>query len=757
MKCRGFRPHNLAKVRFHEHDSRSAFPGLNNAIMPAHHFLSDDLLETCNASFARGVSLSHALAKAWRVGVPALALATAFLLASPAAADEELVRPPAALTLVDVPPIPLKSIDAARRYADLEGAGFVAWHPRQRAMLVTLRSGDTHQLHLLTAPEAVPRKLTDFADPVRVAQFEPREGRYIVFSRDHGGDEAHRLYRLDLEGAQAITPLSEPDRKADQLTFAPDGKHIAFITSSLDRTAAPDRESDGDRGTASDRAARPVDKVAITEIHFMSPLDPQSDKVLSKLTGRRVTALRFVAGGDMLEVTEARSRGNVTWQLDLAGQRRGPESRGVPNNEPLTEDDEAVAETARGKRWTIETDGEFRRLTLREEDSARRRQFMTNDDWDAERVAVPPRAGLPLAVTVNEAGYSVLKWFDPKAERELGDRKIGLDPGVIGALRWHRRLPELAIGFSSARTPGEIYSYDFDSGKLTRWTRSSDTSDAGTDAFVRPRLVRWPSFDKREITGFYYPAPARFAGKRPVLITLHGGPASQSRPGFLGRNNYFLNELGVALLYPNFRGSTGFGRRFADLDNGFGREGAAQDIGALLDWIARQPDLDAERVIVTGGSYGGYLTFAVSTLYADRIAGSIARVGISHFVSFLNNTESYRRDNRRLEYGDERDEKMRAFLERISPLTNAAKITKPIMIVQGRNDPRVPQTEAVQMAERVRANGQPVWFVMGENEGHGFSHKENNDYLFYATAEFVKRLIAPRAAPASAPSAQSAR
>ena len=253
-----------------------------------------------------------------------------------------------------------------------------------------------------------------------------------------------------------------------------------------------------------------------------------------------------------------------------------------------------------------------------------------------------------------------------------------------------------------------------------------------------PELVKWPSFDKRTISGYLYRPHARFTGKRPVIINIHGGPEGQSRPGFQGRNNFYLNELGVAIIYPNVRGSSGYGKTFLDLDNGTKREESVKDIGALLDWIAAQPDLDADRVMVTGGSYGGYMTLAVSVHYADRIRCAIDVVGISNFNTFLKNTEDYRRDLRRVEYGDERDPKMAAFLEGISPLNHAEKITKPLFIVQGGNDPRVPASEAVQMKDRIKEKGGTVWFLMANDEGHGFRKKGNSDFQFYATIAFVR-------------------
>jgi dipeptidyl aminopeptidase/acylaminoacyl peptidase len=253
--------------------------------------------------------------------------------------------------------------------------------------------------------------------------------------------------------------------------------------------------------------------------------------------------------------------------------------------------------------------------------------------------------------------------------------------------------------------------------------------------------VRWKSFDSRDISGLLSLPPARFTGKRPVIILIHGGPEGQASVGFLARYNYFINELGVAVIQPNVRGSSGFGKTFLSLDDGRKREDSVKDIGALLDWVAKQPQLDASRVIVSGGSYGGYMSLAVSTHYAERIAGSIDVVGISNFVTFLQNTESYRRDLRRVEYGDERDASMQSFLQSISPLTNADRITKPLFVVQGKNDPRVPYTEAEQIVAKARANKTPVWYLRAENEGHGFARKENADYQFYATILFLQRTL----------------
>jgi dipeptidyl aminopeptidase/acylaminoacyl peptidase len=286
-----------------------------------------------------------------------------------------------------------------------------------------------------------------------------------------------------------------------------------------------------------------------------------------------------------------------------------------------------------------------------------------------------------------------------------------------------------------------VYVVDADSARAERWTES-ETGGLDASRFVEPELVTWQSFDGRAITGFLYrPDPSRHPGRRPVIVNIHGGPEGQARPGFLGAANYWIEELGIALLYPNVRGSSGFGKTFLLLDNGFLREGSYEDVRTLFDWIANDDTLDARRVMVTGGSYGGHMTFAVATRYGDRIRCSVPVVGISNLRTFLENTSGYRRDLRRVEYGDERDPKMYEFLERTAPLNRAAAIDKPIFIVHGQNDPRVPVSESQQIVGQVRARGVPAWYLVAKDEGHGFRKRGNRDFQLYATVLFVERFL----------------
>jgi dipeptidyl aminopeptidase/acylaminoacyl peptidase len=361
----------------------------------------------------------------------------------------------------------------------------------------------------------------------------------------------------------------------------------------------------------------------------------------------------------------------------------------------------------------------------------------TGIDWDVTEFALS-WDGNTIALVTNEAGISRLYLLDTRTRRRR--QVAGLPSGILGGLVWQRSGGRLGFTFGDTRSAGDAYSLAPATGKLTRWT-ASETGGLDTKALGEPTLIRWPSFDGREISGFYYRPPPHFAGKRPVLIDIHGGPEGQARPGFQGRGNYFLHELGVAIIEPNVRGSTGYGKSFVKLDNGLRREDTIKDIGALLDWIGRQPELDGSRIMVTGGSYGGYMTLMVATTYNERICCSLDVVGISNLATFLTHTESYRRDLRRVEYGDEREQEMRAFMDRTAPINNAAKITKPLFVVQGANDPRVPRSEAEQMVATVKRNAGPVWYLLAKDEGHGFRKKANADFQFYATVAFVRKYL----------------
>jgi dipeptidyl aminopeptidase/acylaminoacyl peptidase len=427
------------------------------------------------------------------------------------------------------------------------------------------------------------------------------------------------------------------------------------------------------------------------------------------------------------------------WLIDLAsGDRR----RVLPAPADVLRAAHRLAGwSADGRRLFVVSDraSEFRELMAFELAGGTLERLTRHIAWDVDDVALS-RDGRSIAATANVDGRETLHLFDAASGREL---PLPAPPsGAVARVRAHPANGELALVIDSSRGPLQIHTLDAQ-GSTAAWTQPAGTEQVDLSALPEQRIVRWPSFDGRTISGVLSLPPARFAGPRPVLMVMHGGPEGQAKQGWIGRLNYLSLERGIAVLEPNVRGSSGYGKTFLDLDNGRLREDSVRDMAAAIDWIATQPELDAKRVVVYGGSYGGYMALAASVRLADRIAGAVSAVGISNFVSFLENTESYRRDLRRVEYGDERDPAMREFLTSIAPLTLADRITKPLLVVQGRNDPRVPYTESEQIVRSLQRRGRPVWYLLADNEGHGFARRENADFYFATVVRFLEQTLRP--------------
>jgi dipeptidyl aminopeptidase/acylaminoacyl peptidase len=668
--------------------------------------------------------------KPYRISLCALATALLAACAStPTPAPTAVVTPNANLVAQGIPPVPQGLADAVGRYNDFRGHAFVDWHPQRLEMLVAHRKAgaNTSQLFRLSGPMAELQQLTDSAEPVTQATYEPRTGEYIVFERASGGNEVGQLYRLSLTqpGAQPQL-LTNPDERHAMNGWLRNSGQLIHSSVPIDRTAQG--------GTRA--------KVATT-LWLLDPLKPEGRRKLAELDGGGWSASRPSPDERSLLLSRYLSANeSQVWLLDIASGAVRQLLPAVGSTEPKAAY-APVGWSADGNALWIASDraGEFRelmKLDMAGGTPGRITRISSHIPWDLNGASLTADRS-KLAAQFNVDGRDELRFFDAGTGKESA-APATLPAGNIGTASYHRARADLAFSVSNAQGPGQIYSLDAE-GRVQQWTKAYAPAGVDTSTFTEQKIVRWKSFDGTTISGLLTPPPKKFTGKRPVLIAIHGGPESQAQMGFLGRNAYFTQELGIALIQPNVRGSTGYGKTFLAMDNGFKREDSVKDIGALLDWIATQPDLDASRVLVTGGSYGGYMTLAVSTHYADRIAGAIDVVGISHFVTFLNNTESYRRDLRRVEYGDERDPAMRAHLEKISPLTNAAKIKKPLFVIQGKNDPRVPYTEAEQIVAKVREGGTPVWYLRAENEGHGFQKKENQDFQFYATILFMQQTV----------------
>ena len=624
--------------------------------------------------------------------------------------QDSTLLPSENLVLEGVPAIPKTLAQTIERYTEFRSAILASWHPTQREMLISTRFGDTAQAHQVQFPLGRRKQLTFFPERIVGATYQPTQGDYFVFSKDIGGNEFRQNYRYDLATGD-IALLTDGTSKNSRGIWSNEGSHMAY--------------------TSTRRNGKDVD------FYLIDPLQPKTNRLLSQVEGGGWFALdwsiddRHILAMEYLSVNQS-----YLWLIDTeTGEKTGLTPQ--DESQPVVYGTARFSKADKGLYVTTDRGSEFKRLAYLDLETQQYTYLTPEINWDVEQIALS-QDGQLLAFTVNQAGASGLHVLDTARGEEIPLPQLPL--GLILGIRWRPSCQELGFTLISAQSTADVYSLTIETGEITRWTES-ETGGLDTSSFVQPELVHWKSFDHLDISGFLYRPPSQFTGKRPVVIDIHGGPEGQYRPRFLGRQNFYLNQLGVALLFPNVRGSSGYGKTFLTLDNGYLREDSVKDIGALLDWIATQPDLDSDRVLVTGGSYGGYMSLAVAIRYSDRIRASIDIVGISNFVTFLENTESYRRDLRRVEYGDERDPDMRKFLLNISPLNHADKIKQPLFVVHGQNDPRVPVSEAAQIVKTVRQNDSPVWFLLAKDEGHGFAKKQNADFLFYATVMFIKTYL----------------
>ena len=629
--------------------------------------------------------------------------------------------PNANLVTDGIPPLPQALVDDVNRYTEFRAAFMLDWHPTERQILIATRFADTAQVHKLKFPGGARTQMTFFHEPVDEATCPPNNPAFFLFGKDVGGNEFNQNFRYDY-ATGAVTLLTDGKSKNSLGVWNRAGDMLVY--------------------TSTRRNGKDTD---LYTINPANPADVRINKLLTQVDGGGWAPTDFSSDGKQLLMSEYVSiNESYIWVVDTTldaptwGQKRQITPRKAAGAEPISYGRAEFSADGKSIFTTTDKDSEYQRLAKIDLATGEHTFLTQGVNWDVEDFDLSPDRKI-IAYVVNEDGASVLHLLDAATGKELP--KPLTPVGVIYNLHWHQNGRDLAFTMSSARSTADVYSLDTLYGRVERWTES-ETGGLNPETFAEPKLIKWKSFDNREVSGFLYPPDGKkFPGKRPVVIEIHGGPEGQSRPGFIGRRNYLINELGVALIYPNVRGSTGYGKNFLKLDNADKRLDAVQDIGALLDWVKTQPNLDADRVMVMGGSYGGYMTLAVATQYNDRIRCSNDVVGISNFVTFLERTEAYRRDLRRVEYGDERDPKMREWMEKTAPLNNAQKVTKPLFIVQGKNDPRVPLNEAEQMVATVKKNGTPVWYLMAKDEGHGFAKKPNADFQFFATVQFMKQFL----------------
>jgi dipeptidyl aminopeptidase/acylaminoacyl peptidase len=603
----------------------------------------------------------------------------------------------------NLPAIPAELLEKLNQYQNTRGASFQGWLD-DSSMLIATRFGDTAQIHRLRTPMGMREQITFYKEPVSGASIQPTQaGKGFLFSKDIGGNEFYQLHYYDLKTRQ-VRMLTDGKSRNQGGLWSQDGSQMAY-SSTLRNGKDTDiwvRSLNGDA------------KLVVKEGGSWGASDFSPD-------GRKLLVSQYISAND-----------SRPGELDIASGKL--EMFPIDGGKAAFGDFE-YARNGKGVLFISDEESEFQHLRFHDLSTNKTTIISKDIPWDVEGFA-QSKDGKSIAFISNEDGISTLRLLDTANYkiRKLPELPIG----VIGRMDFSPNGQKIALSINSATSPNDVYVIDLKSSQLTRWTQS-EVGGLDSNTFIAPRLIRYKSFDGKEIPAFLYVPEGK--GPFPVVINIHGGPEGQAQPNFSPSIQYMLREMKMAVLVPNVRGSSGYGKTYLQLDNGFMRKDSVKDIGALLDWVTTQPNLDKDRIGVSGGSYGGYMVLASMVDYNNRIRAGIDVVGISNFTTFLTNTESYRRDLRRAEYGDERDPKMRAFHEEIAPLNNAKNITRPLFVAQGFNDPRVPYTEAEQMVKAVRSNGGDVWYLMFNDEGHGFAKKPNRDYFDAASMLFWEKYL----------------
>jgi dipeptidyl aminopeptidase/acylaminoacyl peptidase len=659
-----------------------------------------------------GPALPAEIRTAMRIpaGLVIVLLLASSLRAAPAGGDDP--RRPPAIQTENVPPVPPELVARLAQYQNTRTAGFAGWAPDGTGMLIVTRFGNAAQLHRVYEPGGRREQITFFDEPVGGRFIPGVQDGAMIMSMSKGGDENYQLHLLD--------------RKNFTTTLLTDGKS---------RNQLGPISRDGSRAIVHSNRRNGRD----TDIYVISPRDPGLARMVLAGNGKFWNATDISPDGKTLLVINYVSINEsylATLALDAPSDKPAePKIIEMPAEGKSSVGGAMYSIDGKSIYLTTDARGEFQELARFDVGTKSFKWLSEDIKWDVESLDVDQKTG-NVAFTVNENGASRLYLLHDDRRHEI-KTPLGTIDGIEFSPDGHR----IGLSISRPDAPADAYSISFGLQRIDRWT-FSEVGGLDSSKFVVPQLVKFPTFDRREIPAYYFrPRTASAQNPAGVVILIHGGPESQFRPDFSGLLQFFVNELGVAVLAPNVRGSAGYGKTYLKLDNATLREDSVKDIGALLDWIGRQDELDGKRVAVMGGSYGGYMVLASLTHFSDRIRAGIDIVGIANFNTFLERTAAYRQDLRRAEYGDERKPEIREFFNKISPTNNAQKIRSALLVAHGRNDPRVPFFEAQQIAETVRGQGRDVWTVYADNEGHGFAKKDNRDYLTAVQALFLSRFL----------------
>lgn len=603
-----------------------------------------------------------------------------------------------------IPERPLDTAETLDAYLSAREATPLGFSPKGQLLIVT-RFGETDQLHLVDRPMGERRQITFQREPITQAAFSPDPNRNAYFyQRDSGGDGNTQIY-YQRPGEPAARRLTDGRSMNGAALWSNSGHEIAFCTTARDGMSYdidivdPESGALPHLGVSGDGAA-------------LSPLDWSADD-------RKLLVRKHVSSQeDYLYIVELGS-----------GQKREVDSS--PTKVAISA--AKFSRDGTGVYILSDRDADNAKVHFVNIFTGEKTDISGRGPWDVERFALS-NDGHYLAYVTNEGGLGKLNLVDLRTHQDLTPPRFPFT-GVIDSLSFDRDGKRLAFGLSAANQPRDAYVLDIESNRLEAWT-SSEAGPLDRSKFVVPHLTQFPTFDRadgkpRQIPVYLY-EPAT-PGPHPVLLMLHDEPDSEFRPAFDPWIEYVVNELGFAVVAPNVRGSSGYGKSFFALDKGMLREDAVKDLGALLVWLGLDSRFDAKHVVVSGG----YLALATLVNYGDRLRGAVDFAGITDFIGFMGTTAPYLQGQERANYGDERDTDMRAYLRRISPLTGADRISRPLLDVHGKNDPRVPVSQSDELANRLRSRGGTVWILKAADEGHAFGKRQNLDAYYHTFAAFL--------------------
>jgi dipeptidyl aminopeptidase/acylaminoacyl peptidase len=626
------------------------------------------------------------------------------VMAQSTGANNDYIEMPEDIYIEGVPPISSQLVADIKPYTISRFSYLQDRNAAKNEILIHSKLCNTMQAYTVSSPGGMRKQVTFYEDPVAASLFDPKDSRYILVQKDHKGDEFYQIYRHDLRSGKDVMLTEGGTTSNFSFRFNHRGDKFYFHSTTK-----------GQAGIA---------------VYFADPNIPGSGRPIPNLEKQNWT-IQGISRDDRKLLLSA---SGILWMYDMNSQIKTQllPAKGTTGSYfgiAFNKSDDGVY-------LLTNQESEFAQLAFYDF-KTQRLKMLTNFNWDVRTATLSPD-GSKIAFTVNIAGNIQAYIFDTFTGKY--EAITGLPISFLGGMKWSNNSELLAFQLSTSNANSDIYEWNSKTGKIALWVQN-EIGAIDASVIPAPQFVKWKSFDGLEISGFLYPANKRFSGRRPVIIDIHGGPVAQSLPLFDNRTNYYTNELGISVIYPNVRGSDGFGKAFIELDNGMKKENAVKDVGALLAWISEQPDLDAGRVMVTGGSYGGYMTYRTTIEYNQKIRCAVAAFGPSDLMSFKKGVDTPYLEYFRHEYGDYHNSDVVEYFDKISPLKNATRITAPMFIVQGKNDARVPYTESQQIVEAIRNKGGAVWFLLANNEGHGFERDENEHYLFYATVEFIKRYL----------------